>query len=188
MSDEAARATARSFREPHPDVPFRLPLADGAHEGIGGTAEPFSLVLLPELGIPGEAQFRSRCSEMELSCAATPLLIAHARRSGFDAALFLQQETPMLGPLDPLLEMLERHSVILTPHLFEPAAGPGALERERNAHRAGAEPAGVLPARRCDIVARQGETSCPMPHWFEKRWPRGEEFCAWRPAGCRARS
>lgn len=157
-----ARATARSFREHHPEVPFWMLLADGEQEGIGGTAEPFSLVLLPELGIPGEAQFRFRYSEMELSYAATPFLIAHALRSGFDAVLFLKQETLVLGSLDPLLEMLERHSVILTPHLLEPAAGPGALERERSVLRAGVFNGGVLGFSRC------AESSQVLEWWQQK--------------------
>jgi len=160
-----ARATARSFREHHPGVPFRMLLADGAHEGIGGTAEPFSLLLLPELGIPGEAQFRFRYPEMELSYAATPFLIAHALRCGFDGVLFLKQETMVLDRLDPLLAMLERHSVLLTPHLLVPAGGPGALERERNVLRAGVFNGGVLGFSRC-------EESFRVLEWWQQKTQR----------------
>lgn len=159
-----ARATARSFREHHPDILFWMLLADGDHEGIGGEAEPFQLVRLGELGIREEARFRFRYGEMELSYAATPFVIAHALRSGFDAVLFLKQETLVLERLDPLFEMLERHSVILTPHLLEPAAGPGALERERNVLRAGVFNGGVVGFSRCE------ESFRVLEWWQQKTW------------------
>lgn len=157
-----ARATATSFRNHHREVPFYLLLADGAHEGIGAAGEPFEVIPLEALGMADEAEFRFRYGEMELSYAATPLLIGHLLEAGLEGVLFLKQETLVLDRLDPLFEMLDRHTVLLTPHLLEPAGGGDVLERERNVLRAGVYNGGVAG------LARGAEARQVVRWWQEK--------------------
>lgn len=149
-----ARATARSFRSRHPEIPFYLLLADAPHEGIGGGGEPFEIVDFGTLGIAEEARLRFRYGEMELSYAATPFLIGRLLEAGFDGVLFLKQETLVVERLDPLFEMLGRHTVLLTPHLLEPASGADGYERERNVLRAGVYNGGVVGFRGCEEARR----------------------------------
>lgn len=149
-----ARATARSFREQHPEIPFYCLLADGEHEEIRAGREPFAMISFGALGIPEEAGFRFGYGEMELSYAATPFLIAHLLEAGFEGVLFLKQETMVLERLDDLLEMLRRHSVLLTPHFLAPPEGEGEFERARNVLRAGVFNGGVLGFAECAEARR----------------------------------
>jgi hypothetical protein len=157
-----ARATARSFGEHHAEIPVKMLLADGEHERTGAGAEPFETVRFEALAMEEEARFRFQYSEMELSYAATPFLVEHLLEAGFDAVVFLKQETLVLDRLDPVLEMLERHSVVLTPHLLEPATGGGALERERNVLRAGVFNGGVIGFAACK------ETDLVLEWWKQR--------------------
>ncbi len=158
------RATARSFREHHAGVPFFLLLADEPHERIRAGAEPFTMLTLDALRIPEPCRFRFRYGEMQLSYAATPFLIAHLLGEGFEGVLFLKQETMVLDRLDPLFEMLRRHSVLLTPHLLDPPEGGGAFERERNVLRAGVYNGGVIGFSRCEEAVRV------LEWWKARTW------------------
>ena len=157
-----ARATATSLRIHHRTIPFFLLLADGAHEGIGAEGEPFEAIAFEALGIEEEAEFRFRYGEMELSYAVTPFLIGYLLEAGYDGVLFLKQETLVLDRLDPLFEMLERHTVLLKPHLLEAAGGGDGLERERNVLRAGVYNGGVAG------LARRAEARQVVRWWQAK--------------------
>lgn len=159
-----ARATARSFREQHPEIPFYCLLADEGHGGIRAGREPFEMIAFGALEVPEPERFCFRYGEMELSYAATPFLIAHLLESGFQSVLFLKQETLVLDRLDSLLEMLERHSVLLTPHFLEPPGGGWALEQERNVLRAGVFNGGVLGFAQCE------ESQRVLEWWKQKTW------------------
>lgn len=160
-----ARATAQSFRQHHPDLPFFVLLADEPHERVPAIWEPFEVLPFGALEIPESPAFRFRYGELELSYASTPHLIGHLLRQGFDAVLFLKQETMVLDRLDPLFGMLARHSVILTPHLLEPATGPRAAAREITVLRAGVFNGGVLGFSRCDEALR-------VLAWWQKKVER----------------
>ncbi|GIU75541.1 MAG: hypothetical protein KatS3mg004_2628 [Bryobacteraceae bacterium] len=144
-----ARATARSLEQHHPDLPFFTLQADGPHPAIDPAREPFRLVPLSSLGLAREAALRFRYTDAELSFACTPHFICHLLEQGFDAVLFLKQETMVVGRLDPLLDRLAHHPVLLTPHLLAPPLGPGARRREWNVLRAGVFNGGVLGFSRC---------------------------------------
>jgi len=160
-----ARATARSFRAQHAEIPFYCLLADGEHEEIRAEREPFEMIRLDALEVPEAAGFRFRYGEMELSYAATPFLIAHLLDLGFEGVLFLKQETMVLERLDGLLEMLRRHSVLLTPHFLAPPGGEGAFERARNVLRAGVFNGGVLGFAQCGEARRVLE-------WWKRKTQR----------------
>lgn len=132
-----ARVTAESFRRHHADVPFFTLLADQAGEGFEARREPFETVFLDDLSVDDATGFQFQYNELELSYACTPYLLEHLLDRGYDGVVFLKQETLVLGSLAPEFEKLQRHSVLLTPHLLEPPGGERALETELNVLRAG---------------------------------------------------
>jgi hypothetical protein len=177
----AARVVAASFREHHPQIPFFVALADEVEGCFDPSAEPFAVIPIAELGIPGLRTVAFRQSEMELSCAATPWLLAHLLERGFDGVLFFKQESLVLGDFAPVAARLERHPILLTPHLASPPAGDAAVERELAVILAGAYNVGFLAvaaapqARR--FLAWWGErTIADCRHavaegmHFEQRW------------------
>lgn len=139
-----ARVTAESFRRHNAGVPFFTLLADEPDAAFDGAREPFETVGLDELDVEHPAGFRFQYNELEVSYAATPYLIDHLLGRGFDAVVFLKQETLVLGSLEPEFELLKRHSVLLTPHLLDPPAHERAVETELNVLRAGVYNGGFL--------------------------------------------
>jgi hypothetical protein len=159
------RAAARSLAVHHPEVPFFTLQADAPHPAIDPAREPFHLVPFAELHYAARLWLHFGYSEMELSYALTPFFLRHLLAAGFDAVLFLKQETMVLERLDPLFELLAQHSVLLTPHLLEPPRGRGARQRERNVLRAGVFNGGVAAVRRTD-------ESLALLGWWEQKCAR----------------
>ena len=126
----SARVLAASFRRHHPGVPFFVLLTDEVEGCFDPAREPFETLLPADLAIPGFERLRFRYTAEELSYAATPYLIAHLLDRGFRGAVFLKQESLVLDDLSPVLAALDRHAVLLTPHLLHPLAGADAVERE----------------------------------------------------------
>jgi hypothetical protein len=126
----SARVLARSFRERHPEIPFFVLLADEIEGRFDPAAEPFELVRLVDLRLPAPERFRFRHAQQELTYAATPFLLDHLLDLGFDRVLFFKQESLVVGDQGPWFDRLGERSILLTPHLLQPLAGAGALERE----------------------------------------------------------
>ena len=122
-----ARVLARSFAEHHPGIPFFAVLADEPGE-LDLSAEPFESIPLEALGIPDLRAFCFRYDEREVSFAATPFAIAHLLDRGFGRVLFFKQEGLVLGSHAPVLAVLERDAVVLTPHLLDPAPAGAELQ------------------------------------------------------------
>src|SRR3972149_10268722 len=91
-----ARVLAASFLRHHPDIPFFVLLADEVDDYFVPAAEPFQLLRLADLKIPGIPGFRFRYSQQELTYAATGYLLSHLLDRGFTGAGFFTQESPVL--------------------------------------------------------------------------------------------
>lgn len=176
-----ARVLAESFRRFHPDIPFYLLLADEVEGYFDPAQEPYRILLLTELDIPDLPHFRFQYTQQELTYAATPFLLAHLLDQGFRRTVFLKQESLVLGPLDPVLELVRQRSIVLTPHLLEPLPGEAGPGRELNILQSGVYNVGFLgvsetPTARAFLAwwkARLYE-HCrhDVPHGihFEQRW------------------
>lgn len=161
-----ARVTAESFRRHNEGVPFFTLLADTGEEGHEGKREPFETVFPDDLALEDMAGFRFQYNELEFSYALTPHLLEHVLERGFDGVVFLKQETLVLGSLAPEFAKLDRHSVLLTPHLLEPPGGEGALETELNVLRAGVFNGGFV------AFNATAEAHCVL-EWWKKKTKRG---------------
>jgi hypothetical protein len=157
-----ARVTARSFRAHNPDVAFVLLLTDEVDGYFAPADEPFSMLMLDEIGIQRLAQFRFQHAQQELSYAATPYAIDHLLEQGFEGVLFLKQETLVLDSLAPLLDGLHRHPLMLTPHLLAPPQRADALRCELDVLRAGTFNGGVV------LVSNRPETRRFLRWWKER--------------------
>jgi hypothetical protein len=176
-----ARVLADSFLRHHPDVPFFTLLADEVDGYFDPEAEPFRMLRLSELEIPDLARFRSHYSQQELRYATTPYLLAHLLERGFAGAGFLKEESLVVGDLAPILALLGRYSIVLTPHLLEPLTGPRGSARELNILQSGVYNVGFLgvaatPTARAflswwqDRVYEHCRHDVPSGMHFEQRW------------------
>lgn len=176
-----ARVLAKSFHRYHPDVPFFVVLADEVDGYFAPEAEPFRLVGLAELQIPNLCELRFRYSQQELTYATAPYLLGYLLERGFANACFFKQESLVVGDLGPILALLDRCSILLTPHLLRPLGGSGGIERELNILQSGVYNVGFLgvsgtPATRAFLAWWQDRVQTHCRHavgegmHYEQRW------------------
>lgn len=139
-----ARVLAGSFSHYHPAIPFFVLLADEVDGYFDPASEPFRLLRLADLRIPNLRRFRFQYSQQELTYAITPTLLKHLLDQGFSRAAFFKQESLVVGDLTPALELLQRRSIVLTPHLLGPLAGEAGAGRELNILQSGVYNVGFL--------------------------------------------
>jgi hypothetical protein len=157
-----ARALAESFHRNHRGVPFFVLLADEVDGYFDPSQEPFHLISLSELDIPHPERFRFQHPQQPLTYACTPYLLAHLVSRGFSRLIFIKQETLVLGDLTPVFDMLEKTSIVLTPHLVAPLSGADRIERELNILQSGTFNVGMLGIAATPVAARFLE-------WWEDR-------------------
>ena len=162
-----ARAWARSLRERHPDARVVVLLTDRNDGTLDPAAEPFDLVEVEDLGIPGFASMAFRYDVMELSTAVKPAFLEHLLATGDEeAALYFDPDILVLSPLDPMLGALGRANVVLTPHALAPVPVDGKRPSEAAFLVSGTYNLGFIGVRRSDESAR-------MLGWWKDRLVRG---------------
>jgi hypothetical protein len=142
-----ARVLAASLHEHHPELPLLVVLADEPQGRFDPAAEPYDIVALADLGIPGLDAIRASAAPFEVATLAKPFALAHALDRGHDAALFLDPDTLVTGDLTELLDRTARHAAVLTPHLLAPLESADRARRDLNIIVSGADNAGVVGAR-----------------------------------------
>src|SRR2546421_2012121 len=113
-----ARVLAESFRHHHPDTPFFVVLADEVDGYFDPASESFSMLTLRDLAIPHLERFCFQNSRQQVITAAKPYLLSYLLDQGFASAVFLDADILILGNLDPLFSVVEKHAIVLTPHLL----------------------------------------------------------------------
>jgi hypothetical protein len=142
-----ARVLAASLREHHPELPLLVVLADEPEGRFDPAAEPYDLVALADIGIPGLDAILPSATPFEVATLAKPFALAHALDRGHGAALFLDPDTLVTGDLLELLDRTRRHAAVLTPHLLAPLTTRDRARRDLNIIVSGAYNAGVVGAR-----------------------------------------
>jgi hypothetical protein len=176
-----ARVLANSFSQHHPDIPFFVLLADEPDGYFQPKHEPFQVLRVADLNIHKVDHLRFRYTRQEFSYALTPYLIGHLLDQGFSAAIFLKQESLVLGDLQPEFSRLDRRSILLTPHLLAPLTGPEGVRRELDVLLSGTYNGGFLgvsgaPAARRFLAWWQDRLFDHCRHavvdgmHFEQRW------------------
>lgn len=108
-----------SLQRHNPDLPFFIFLADAAEPS---DQLPAGTVPVAELDVPGWREMAFRYTLLEFSTSAKADCFIHLlRREGFDAAIFLDPDIEVFGPLSAVREALAAgQAAVLTPHLFDP--------------------------------------------------------------------
>jgi glycosyltransferase involved in cell wall biosynthesis len=115
-----ARCLAESFYAQHPDGRMFVLLIDQPDDCFEPDDEPFTVVLIPELAIPRFTQMAFRYSVLELSTAVKPFFIEYLfDHAHLDHLIYLDPDIYCYRPLTPLLNALQTHMLVLTPHLLE---------------------------------------------------------------------
>lgn len=143
---DRARVLAYSVRAMHPDWRIWLVLSDRPPPAFTfePDQEPFDEVLHVEDLAPDDRERWIFAHDLvELCTAVKGPALCHILSAGADAVVYLDPDTVLINPLDPVLDALTRADVALTPHLLDPQHDPMA-PNERDALRYGVYNLGFL--------------------------------------------
>jgi len=116
-----ARVLMESVRLWNPDLLRIVILVDRIDGYFDPGKEPFDIVLSEELDIPNVLWFHFKYPILELSTAIKPYALGLLLdRFELDKIVYLDPDIKVYASLQPLLDMLDQYSMVLTPHLIDP--------------------------------------------------------------------
>ncbi|MBN1831472.1 MAG: glycosyl transferase [Deltaproteobacteria bacterium] len=124
-----ARVLAKSVKRHNPEAIFHLVLADQMPDHIHPEREPFdSVIFIQDLGIPNVDSWVFKHTVVEL-CTAVKGAAFHriAESEDADKVIYFDPDIVVLHGLDELSGILDRSSVVLTPHQVEPDTAREAI-------------------------------------------------------------
>jgi hypothetical protein len=160
-----ARVLARSVKRHAPGAVFHLLLSDDPPEGWNLADEPFDTVLgIEDLQIPNIDAWVFKHELVEMCTAVKgPGALEIVRRHQPEKLIYFDPDIAVLSSLECLGRELDKHSVLLTPHLTAPeSTARGVLDNEISALKHGIYNLGFL-AFRCS-----GEGLRCMQWWSDR--------------------
>ncbi|MDP1617879.1 hypothetical protein [Phenylobacterium sp.] len=135
-----ARVLYSTLRRFHPDWELVALITDEPPAGFAfdPDQEPFDRVVwAQDLGIDNFRSWLFRHDVVEV-CTAVKGPFIHQACSQADIAIYLDPDTALLAPLDPLIDWLQTDEILLTPHLLDPNTERTAiLDNDLSASRTG---------------------------------------------------
>lgn len=113
-----------SLRQHCPQADLVLGLCDRPHEQTS-CPQAHEIIPVEALDIPELGTFIYQYSILELNTAIKPYLIERLLARGYRKVIYFDPDIRIYQPLDPLLELLDRHNAVLTPHLIAPLDDDG---------------------------------------------------------------
>jgi hypothetical protein len=120
---DRARVLAETIRRYHPDWLLWLCFADREPPGFHFSVaeEPFDrIVRLDDLGIANLPAWVFGHQRDELSAAVKGAMLSHMFAAGAGKVVYLDPDIALFDTLAPVIELLDRHPIMLTPHVPAP--------------------------------------------------------------------
>lgn len=160
-----ARILAQSFQEHHPGSTFVVLLCDRIDGYFDPENEPFEMIDVSKLEIPCFQEMSFRYNVIELDTAVKPFFFRHLfARGDIGKLIFFDPDILITAPLTELSALLDRHAIILTPHMTAPV-DDGRLPSEQTILQAGVHNLGF-------IAMRKSATTDAMLYWWGDRLNR----------------
>ena len=116
-----ARTLAASYLQQHPGERFFVLIVAALTDRALFAAEPFEVVMLPEIGLADLLGEAMKYDLLELNTNVKPTLMLHLlERHGLDRLVYLDPDVFVYAPLAPVFAALETGDAVLTPHLTAP--------------------------------------------------------------------
>jgi hypothetical protein len=168
---DRARVLGNTLKQHHPDWVLWLCVSDVDPPGfaIDLSEEPFDgVVRIDDLDIRDREQWIFGHSLVELCTAVKGTVLSWLLQRGARKVVYLDPDIAVFAPLDHVLDLLDRRSIVLTPHLTDPEnEHDGILDNEIGALKHGVYNLGFLAVRDTDEGVRFAE-------WWRKRL---QAFC-----------
>jgi glycosyltransferase involved in cell wall biosynthesis len=162
-----ARVLADSFYKQQSEGQFFVLLVDRNDGHIDPEKERFTLIEAEELdNIPARESFLFKYTLLECNTAIKPYFLEHLfQRYDLENLVYFDPDILITHPLDELEKLVEKHSIVLTPHLTDPVndrAHPGEL----TVLQVGAYNLGFVALRRSEVTERF------LPWWQDRLYDR----------------
>lgn len=168
---DRARVLATTLKKFHKEWILWLLLSDCEPSGFvfNENLEPFDKVIrVTELNIPNFYSWIFKHDVVELCTAVKGVFLETLLRDGADAVVYLDPDIAIFYELGPILEALQDHAIIMTPHLVDPESDRIAvLDNEISSLQHGVYNLGFLGVR-------NSEEGLRFAAWWRKRLL---EFC-----------
>jgi hypothetical protein len=178
-----ARVLASTLKQRHRDCTFHLVLAEAGTEALG-TDEPFDVVHTPSrFAIPCFKSWAFMHDVVEFCTGIKGAALVHLLDDvRADKVLYFDPDVVVLGGLQSLVDLLDRHSILLTPHLTDPESCEEAVrDNELAALKHGTFNLGFLGVRRdnegcrfarwwCDRLMRYCRRNGEEGLFVDQRW------------------
>ena len=146
-----ARVLFGTLRRFHPDWELVALITDRPPKGFQFDIrdEPFDrVVYAQDLGIENFKSWLFRHDVIEVCTAVKGPFIYQACSGDADVVMYLDPDTALLAPLDPLIDLLQTDEILLTPHLIDPNEDRAAiLDNDLSASRTGIFNLGFVAVR-----------------------------------------
>ncbi len=144
-----ARVLAESVRRHVPGATFHLVLCDAPPAGFSLEDEPFDdLITLDDFETPVGKGWIYQHNVVELCTAVKGMGFERLFQRGAEKVVFLDPDIVVFSDLDSIGQLLDEHSIVLTPHQTEPEATRSAiLDHEVSSLKHGVFNLGFLAVR-----------------------------------------
>ena len=115
-----ARTLLDSVIKYNEDIDLYLLLADDNDGYIDKSNEKYTLIESHELNIINYVKMAFKYSIIEFNTALKPFFIEYLFNRGYEKVIYLDPDIMVFGNLSFIYDLLDRHSVVLTPHLTRP--------------------------------------------------------------------
>lgn len=130
-----------------PDADLYLGLCDKKTEDT--RCDLATVIEMTDLDIPDISRFIYQYSILELNTAIKPYVIEQLMDKGYDTVIYFDPDIKLYDTIEPMLELLTKHNVLLTPHLTN-LLDDGKLPDELGILQAGSYNLGYIGLRTCD--------------------------------------
>lgn len=158
---DRARVLGTTLKQQHPDWMLWLCVSDIDPPGLtlDLSLDPFDRVVrIDELDIRDREQWIFGHDLVELCTAVKGMMLHRLMTQGAEKVVYLDPDIAVFGRLDHVLDLLDRHSIVLTPHLTQPESSEDAiLDNEVGSLKHGIYNLGFLAVRRTSEGIRFAE-------------------------------
>ena len=161
-----AKVLADSIRDHHPEVPVYVLVVD-EYKSRSPRRAGFISITCEQIGVSNLTRRRFKYNVTEFCTSVKAIFIKYLISGGHDKVIYLDPDILVTGRLDGVLDELNNHDILLTPHLDCPTPEDGKGPDYISMMLTGAYNLGF-------IALRKGDNSSALLNWWERQL---EERC-----------